>query len=147
MNSTILMELTADIVSAHARHNRVGPTEVPQLIEAVYGALAATGQDLPIIEAPLEPKVAIRASVKSDAITCLECGAKKKMLKGHLAARHGLSPAEYRLRWNLPHDYPMVSPDYSATRRDLARAIGLGRKPGAKLSSGRAKTIAATDAG
>lgn len=147
MDTTILLELTADIVSAHVGHNRVEPADVPHLIQSVYGALAGTGQDAPAIEEAPEPKVSIRSSVKSDAIACLECGAKMKMLKRHLSSDHRLSPAEYRLRWNLPHDYPMVAPDYSAKRQALAKAIGLGRKPGAKGVSGEPKPVAAVDAG
>lgn len=147
MDKTILLELTADIVSAHVGHNRVEPDDVPHLIQSVYGALAGTGQDAPAIEEALEPKVPIRFSVKSDAIACLECGAKMKMLKRHLSSDHRLSPAEYRLRWNLPHDYPMVAPEYSAKRQALAKAIGLGRKPGAKGVSSVPKLVAAVDAG
>jgi predicted transcriptional regulator len=71
----------------------------------------------------------VRSSVKADAIACLECGAKMKMLKRHLSTDHGLSPAEYRARWNLAADYPMVAPDYAAKRKELAVKIGLGRKP------------------
>jgi len=132
MDHGILMELTADIVSAHVGHNLVEGGDVPRLIEAVYGALARSGQEPAAAEPLPEPKVAIRASVKPEAIACLECGAKKKMLKRHLATDHGLSPDEYRQRWQLPHDYPMTAPDYSARRQALARSIGLGRKPGSK---------------
>jgi predicted transcriptional regulator len=74
--------------------------------------------------------VSVRASVKPDAVTCLDCGAKFKMLKRHLGTDHGITPAEYRVRWNLPADYPMVAPDYAAKRKELAVRIGLGRKPG-----------------
>ena len=74
--------------------------------------------------------VSVRASVKPDAVTCLDCGAKFKMLKRHLSTDHGMTPTEYRVRWNLPADYPMVAPDYAARRKELAVRIGLGRKPG-----------------
>jgi predicted transcriptional regulator len=147
MDTAILLELTADIVSAHVGHNRVEPADVPHLIQSVYVALAGTGQGAPAIEEAPEPKVPIRSSVKSDAIACLECGARMKMLKRHLTSDHGLSPIEYRLRWNLPHDYPMVAPDYSTKRRALAKSIGLGRKPAAKGASGESKLVAAVDAG
>lgn len=130
MDKTVLIELTADIVSAHVGHNRMELAEVPHLIQSVYGAQAGTGQIALAIEERPGPKVSIRASVRPEAITCLECGAKKKMLKRHLATDHSLSPAEYRLRWNLPHDYPMVASDYSAKRQALAKSIGFGRKAG-----------------
>lgn len=79
--------------------------------------------------AELKPAVSVRASVKPDAVTCLECGEKMKMLKRHLGTEHGLTPTEYRSRWSLPADYPMVAPDYAAKRKELAVRIGLGRKP------------------
>lgn len=147
MDHTILMELTADIVSAHVGHNQVEPADVPQLIQSVYGALAGAGQaPLAAAEQP-DPKVPIRTSVKPDAIACLECGTKKQMLKRHLAVDHGLSPAEYRLRWNLPRDYPMVAPNYSAKRQALAKSFGLGRRRDVAAGSGRAMAPGSTDAG
>lgn len=127
MDTPILMELTADIVSAHVGHNSVDPADVPRLIQSVYGAVAGAGQEAPAAAALPEPKVAVRSSVKPDAITCLECGAKMKMLKRHLLTDHDISPDEYRLRWSLPRDYPMVAPDYSAKRQALAKTFGLGR--------------------
>jgi len=103
--------------------------EVPALIQNVYGALAGLGA-APQVEAKPEPAVSIRASVKNDHIVCLEDGRKMKMLKRHLMTDHGLTPAEYRARWGLPADYPMVAPDYAEKRRLVAKEIGLGRKPG-----------------
>jgi predicted transcriptional regulator len=135
MDNETLMELTADIVSAHVGHNRVEAADVPRLIQAVYDALAGTGQPAPAPQEVLQPKVSIRSSIKPDAITCLDCGARMKMLKRHLATDHGLSPDDYRARWGLPGDYPMVAPDYSGKRRELAKSIGLGRKPGAKVTT------------
>lgn len=135
MDNSILMELTADIVSAHVGHNQVETADVSRVIEAVYGALAGAAQPAPAAEEMPEPKVSVRASVRPEAISCLECGARMKMLKRHLATDHGLSPADYRRRWGLPHDYPMVAPDYSAKRQALAKSIGLGRKPGAANAS------------
>ena len=90
------------------------------------------GQAPEPLEEKLIPAVSIRASVKPDAVTCLDCGAKMKMLKRHLGTEHGMTPAEYRTRWNLPADYPMVAPEYAAKRKELAVRIGLGRKPGQK---------------
>lgn len=103
--------------------------ELPGLIETVYASLAKLGQETAAVEEKREPAVSVRASVKPDMLTCLECGAKMKMLKRHLGTDHGLTPAEYRIRWNLNSDYPMVAPDYAAKRAELAKKIGLGRKP------------------
>jgi predicted transcriptional regulator len=124
-----LITLTSDIVAAHVSNNSVSVDEVPTLIQNVYGALASLGV-APAPEVKLEPAVSIRSSVKNDHIVCLEDGKKMKMLKRHLMTDHGLTPAEYRVRWNLPADYPMVAPDYAEKRRALAKEIGLGRKPG-----------------
>lgn len=132
MNET-LITLTSDIVAAHVSNNSVGVDDVSTLITKVYGALASLGQPAPAPEAaPLKPAVSIRASVKADKITCLDCGMELKMLKRHLMTHHGMTPDAYRARWNLAGDYPLVAPDYAETRRDLAKKIGLGRKPGVK---------------
>lgn len=128
-----LITLTSDIVAAHVSNNSVAVDDVPALITNVYGALAALGQAAPAPAAePLKPAVSVRASVKPDKITCLDCGAEMKMLKRHLMTHHGMSPDDYRARWGLGGDYPLVAPNYAETRRDLAKKIGLGRKPGAK---------------
>lgn len=124
-----LIELTCDIVVAHVSHNGVGVDEVPALIRTVHGALAGLGVN-PQVETRPEPAVSVRASVKNDHLVCLEDGRRMKMLKRHLMTDHGLTPAEYRSRWGLPGDYPMVAPDYAEKRRALAMEIGLGRKPG-----------------
>jgi predicted transcriptional regulator len=129
-----LLALTAEIVAAHAGNNNVPLSEVAGLIERVHGALAGLGSPTSEPEAAVvrRPAVSIRSSVKPDHIVCLEDGKKLKMLKRHLQTDHGLSPAEYRTRWKLPADYPMVAPNYAETRRALAVKIGLGRKPGEK---------------
>ena len=127
--SETLITLTSDIVAAHVSNNSVSVDDVPALIQNIYGALAGLGVTPPV-EAKPEPAVSIRASVKNDHIVCLEDGKKMKMLKRHLMTDHGLTPAEYRTRWGLPGDYPMVAPDYAEKRRMLAKEIGLGRKPG-----------------
>jgi predicted transcriptional regulator len=125
-----LITLTSDIVAAHVSNNSVSVEDVPTLIQSIYGALASLGNEgAASIEAP-EPAVSVRSSVKRDHIVCLEDGKKMKMLKRHLMTDHGLTPAEYRTRWSLPSDYPMVAPAYAEKRRDLAKKIGLGRKPG-----------------
>ena len=134
-----LITLTSDIVAAHVSNNSVSVDEVPALINNVYGALAGLGA-APKAEVKPEPAVSVRASVKNDHIVCLEDGKKMKMLKRHLMTDHGLTPAEYRSRWGLPADYPMVAPDYAEKRRVLAKQIGLGRKPGQKR--GRKKKAA-----
>ncbi|MGX7895926.1 MucR family transcriptional regulator [Tsuneonella sp. HG222] len=135
-----LITFAADIVAAHVSNNSVSVEEVTTLIENVYGALAGLGT-APASEVKLEPAVLVRSSVKSDHILCLEDGKKMKMLKRHLMTDHGLTPAEYRARWGLPADYPMVAPEYEEKRCVLAMEIGLGRKPGQR--GGRRKKAAA----
>ena len=130
MNET-LITLSSDIVAAHVSNNGVTVDEVPDLIEKVYGALAGLGSSA-AQETPPEPAVSIRSSVKRDHIVCLEDGKKMKMLKRHLMTAYGMTPDDYRKRWGLPADYPMVAPAYAEKRRALAKKIGLGRKPGQK---------------
>ncbi|WP_407876354.1 MucR family transcriptional regulator [Qipengyuania nanhaisediminis] len=125
-----LITLTSDIVAAHVSHNDVSADDVPGLITNVYKALADLGSEGAAEEERPEPAVSIRASVKPDYIVCLEDGKKLKMLKRYLRTNYDMTPEEYRARWNLPADYPMVAPNYAAKRRDLAKKIGLGRKPG-----------------
>ena len=133
-----LITLTADIVSAHVSNNNVQVSAVPDLIASVYGALSSLTTSQPTEEARPEPAVSVRASVKRDHLVCLEDGKKMKMLKRHLMTEHGMTPDEYRQRWDLSADYPMVASEYAEKRRDLAVQIGLGRKPGQKR--GRQKT-------
>ena len=111
---------------------------LPSLISSVYGALAGLGTPA-VVEARPEPAVSVRSSIKNDHIVCLECGTKMKMLKRHLMTDHGLSPDDYRARFSLPNDYPLVAPDYAEKRRELAKKIGLGRKPGQQR--GRRKKV------
>ncbi len=121
-----LLSLTADIVASHVANNTVAVSDLPSLIQNVYAALAKLGSDpepgLPI----QEPAVPIRASVKPDFIVCLESGKKLKMLKRHLMTHFNMTPDEYRAKWNLPADYPMVAPNYALKRQELAKKIGLG---------------------
>lgn len=137
MNKETLITLTSDIVAAHVSNNDVGVEGVPELITQVYSALSSLGQDVQAEDTPPEPAVSIRSSVKPDYIVCLEDGKKLKMLKRYLRTNYDMTPEEYRARWNLPADYPMVAPNYAEKRRDLAKKIGLGRKPGS--GRGRAK--------
>jgi predicted transcriptional regulator len=131
-NETILT-LVADIVAAHVGNNSVAVSDVPLLIQNVHGALAGlAGPAAPAAPAKQEPAVSVRASVKPDYIVCLEDGKKLKMLKRHLMTHYQMTPDDYRAKWDLPKDYPMVAPNYAAQRRDLAKKIGLGRKPGAR---------------
>ena len=127
--SETLITLTSDIVAAHVSNNNVAVEDVPALITTVYGALSSLGGGAAPEEEKPEPAVSIRSSVKKDHLVCLEDGKKMKMLKRHLMTEHGMTPDEYRQRWGLGSDYPMVAPDYAETRRDLAKKIGLGRNP------------------
>jgi predicted transcriptional regulator len=134
-----LITLTSDIVAAHVSNNDVAVGDVPSLITNVYAALANLGEAPVIEEAKPQPAVAIRNSVKPDYIVCLEDGKKLKMLKRYLRTNYDMSPEEYRARWGLPADYPMVAPNYAQKRRDLAKKIGLGRKPGTTVRTRRTK--------
>jgi predicted transcriptional regulator len=121
--------LTADIVSAHVSHNTVAVSDLPALIRSTHDALAKAASPVPA-EAPApEPAVPVRSSVKSDYIVCLEDGKKLKMLKRYLRTNFDMTPDEYRTKWGLPRDYPMVAPAYAEQRKELAVKIGLGRKP------------------
>lgn len=131
IDNDVLVTLTSDIVAAHVSNNNVAVEEVSTLIQNVFGALSGLGEEVEDDVRP-EPAVSVRASVKQDHLVCLEDGKKMKMLKRHLMTDHGLTPAEYRARWGLPADYPMVAPEYAERRRALAKSIGLGRKPGQK---------------
>lgn len=122
----MLTELTTDIVSAHVSRNRVAIDQMPALIRGIYDALAGLGST---VEEPVArtPAVSIRASVRPDHVVCLDCGRKAKTLRRHLRKEHGLSPSEYRERWGLATDHPIVSPDYTERRSAFARQNGLGR--------------------
>lgn len=140
MQEEDLVALTADIVSAHVSNNNVAVGDVANLIQSVHGALAALKE--PLEEAEPERKKALvsaRASIKPDYLVCMECGARQKTLKRHLATAHGMTPNQYRADYGLPASYPMVSPNYSEQRRALAKSIGLGRKGGRRKTGGAAK--------
>jgi predicted transcriptional regulator len=129
-----LITLTADIVSAHVSNNSVAVSDLPLLISNVHKALNGLGDKKEEAAPRPEPKVSIRSSIKPDYIVCLEDGKKLKMLKRHLMTHYNLTPDEYRQKWGLNADYPMVAPNYAEQRRDLAKKIGLGtkRKRGAR---------------
>ena len=124
-----LTSLTADIVSAYVAHNALTGDKLPDLIGSVYGALSrASVQGVEPEKVELKPAVAIKKSVTAEYIICLEDGQKFKSLKRHLKTYYDMSPEEYREKWGLPHDYPMVAPSYAAARSDLAKNMGLGRR-------------------
>lgn len=124
-----LIDMTAEIVAAHVSGNAVAVADLPMVIQMVYRALknASAGAPAASIE-PLAPAVPIKKSITADYVVCLEDGLKFKSMKRHLNNAYGLSPAEYRAKWRLPDDYPMVAPNYSAARSKLARDTGLGRQ-------------------
>lgn len=123
-----LLTLTADIVAAHVSNNSVAVNDLPTLIQNVHAALSGISGSAPAPEAKPEPKVPVRSSVKPDFIVCLEDGKRLKMLKRHLMTHYNMTPDQYRQRWGLAADYPMVAPNYAEQRRTLAKSIGLGTK-------------------
>ena len=133
-----IIRMAAEIVSAFVSHNALPADQVPDAIRSAYGALhdaqsdGGGGRDAPV------PAVAIRKSITPDYLVCLEDGKKLKMLKRHLMSSYGMTPGEYRAKWNLPANYPMVAPNYAQRRSDFAKQIGLGRK-----SAGRPRKRAA----
>jgi predicted transcriptional regulator len=123
-----VLGLTAQIVSAHVSNNAVAPDALPSLIEEVYKTLSGVGKESVQSERP-QPAVAVKKSVFPDHIVCLEDGKKMKMLKRHLKTSYNLTPEQYRERWGLPPEYPMVAPNYAKHRSSLAKKIGLGTRP------------------
>ena len=131
--SNLLVELTADIVAAYVSNHVVPVAELSTLIADVHSALNNTSQPVAVAEAPVQaekpkPPVPIRKSVQSDYIICLEDGQKFKSLKRHLMTHYGMTPEEYREKWDLPADYPMVAPSYAEERSRLAKEMGLGQR-------------------
>ena len=138
-----LLQLTSEIVSAHVANNPVPLGELAGLIQTVHSTLI--GLTAPAAEPEVEQKPAVnpKKSVTDDYIVCLGCGKRQKMLKRHLATAHGMTPAQYRAKWGLAHDYPMVTPTYAKTRQELAKKIGLGRKPAAPAKAATRRQKAA----
>ncbi|KQY95320.1 MucR family transcriptional regulator [Caulobacter sp. Root1455] len=127
-----LIEVTAGLVAAYVAGNTVAAADVPTLIRSVHQALSNVGTKVEASEVGREPAVSIRRSITPDYLICLEDGRKFKSLKRHLRTKYDLSPEQYRARWDLPRDYPMVAPNYAQARSDLAKQMGLGqggRKP------------------
>jgi predicted transcriptional regulator len=123
-----IIEMTADIVSAYVGNNEVGAAELPSLIHAIHGALRGVSTAAEPVEAvQKEPAVPIKRSVTPEFLVCLEDGRKFKSLKRHLRTKYIMSPEDYRAKWGLPKDYPMVAPNYAKARSDLAKQMGLGQ--------------------
>ncbi|HSV28744.1 MAG TPA: MucR family transcriptional regulator [Candidatus Omnitrophota bacterium] len=127
-NNSDLLSLTTEIVAAHVANNTISVSDLPQLINEVYRTLASVGTTPAQPERP-QPAVPVKKSVTPEYIICLEDGKKLKMLKRHLKTAYNMTPEEYRDRWGLPADYPMVAPNYAQHRSTLAKKIGLGTKP------------------
>lgn len=138
MENEKLVELTADIVSAHVVNNTVSVGDMATLVQRVYEALSGLNEAQEPARKEKTPVVSARASVKPDYLVCMECGGKHKMLKRHLMNAHNMTPDQYRADYGLPRDYPMVAPNYSEQRRTLAHSIGLGRRRGPRTEAGGA---------
>jgi predicted transcriptional regulator len=127
-----MLRMASEIVSAYVGNNSVPAAQIPDLIQSVYRSLIGVGQIAGSGEGNLTPATSIKKSITPDYLICLEDGKKLKMLKRHLRTVYNLTPQEYRAKWNLPPDYPMVAPNYASQRSAFAKSIGLGRSPGAK---------------
>ena len=141
-NDSTLITLTADIVAAHVTNNSVAVADLPSLIQNVHGALSNLGKTEPAAETKQEPAVSVRASIKPDYIVCLEDGKKLKMLKRHLMTHYQMTPADYRSKWNLPADYPMVAPNYA----ESAWRSGTCSVPRCASSAARSRRASASGA-
>jgi predicted transcriptional regulator len=130
-----IVEQVAEIVAGYLSHNTVAPADVPNVISTIYAAMTGlTGAPRPV-EAERTPAVPVRRSITPETIICLDCGWKARTLKRHLTSAHSLTPDDYRARWNLSGDYPMVAPAYSSRRSEMAKAIGLGKGRAGRPSS------------
>lgn len=126
---SVIIELAADIISAYVSNNTLPASDLPTLITDVYGALSKTvGNEFEVEEEPQKPAVSVRRSITPDYLICLEDGKQFKSLKRHLRTHYDLSPEDYREKWGLPSDYPMVAPNYAAARSALAKKMGLGQQ-------------------
>src|SRR5438132_9621920 len=134
--------LTAEIVQSYVRHNTVGAGQVSDLITSVHRALAQLGPKQP--EELPTPAVSVRRSVRHDYVVCLDCGYRGKTLRRHISTRHGLNRDEYLKRWGLPSDHLLTAPAYSESRSTLAKELGLGRKPAAKVALAATTTVSAS---
>lgn len=133
-----LLALTAEIVAAHVANNSVTQADLPTLIQTVHNTLASLGEPPPLPpEEKRQPAVPIKRSITPDYLICLEDGRKLKSMKRHLHTAFNLTPEQYRERWGLPKDYPMVAPNYAAVRSAMAKQIGLGSGSRARRRNGR----------
>lgn len=135
-----LVRLTSDVVAAYISNNAVPVSSLPSLISDIHASLSKLGAapSAPF-EEPKKPAVPIKKSVTDDYIVCLEDGKEFKSLRRHLSTHHGMTPDEYRAKWGLPADYPMVAPAYAAVRSAMAKKMGLGRKPAPEVTPAKAK--------
>jgi predicted transcriptional regulator len=139
-----VLKMALEIVAAYLSNNNVQAGDVPEVINSVYRSLAnLDGRAVDGFGDALKPAISVRKSVTPEYIVCLEDGKKLKMLKRHLRAAYNMSPEEYRAKWGLPADYPMVAPNYAALRSDFAKKIGLGRKKGQKVKRSKRAAVAA----
>lgn len=143
MDNTSRIDLTTEIVSSYVRNNTVETADVPTIVKEVHAALSSLGRPQEEPAPEKVPVVSVRASVKPDYVACMECGKKQKMLRRHLQTAHGMTPEQYRKDYGLSIDYPMVAPNYSEQRRELAKEIGLGRKKQSDKAAGSGRKPAA----
>lgn len=128
-----LLRMTAEVAAAYVGNNTLPASQLPDVIKTIYSSISALdGSGNPVDAAGLKPMIPVKKSVTPEYIVCLEDGKKLKMLKRHLRTSYNMTPEEYRIKWGLPADYPMVAPNYAAQRSAFAKKIGLGRKPGAR---------------
>jgi predicted transcriptional regulator len=127
-----LLRMTAEVAAAYVGNNAVPTAQLPDVIRTIYSSISSLDGGAPAAGNGAKPIVPIKKSIAPDYIICLEDGKKLKMLKRHLRTSYGITPEEYRIKWGLPADYPMVAPNYAAQRSAFAKKIGLGRKPGAR---------------
>lgn len=138
-----ILRMAVDVVAAYLSNNQLPAGQIPEVINTVFRSLSSLdGTSAEVVQEPMKPAVPIRRSVTPDYLVCLEDGKKLKMLKRHLRTTYNMTPEEYRAKWNLPPDYPMVAPNYAKQRSDFAKQIGLGRKPGEKRR-GRKRAVRA----
>lgn len=130
-----VLGLTAQIVSAYVENNRAEPQQITELLETVFGTLSTLSKNDATSAIDLVPAVPVKKSVTADYLICLEDGKKLKMLKRHLLTLFGMTPDEYRAKWGLPRDYPMVASNYALRRRELAIGFGLGRSKAAEMTT------------
>ena len=135
VNNNDILKMTVEIVAAYVSHNDVNSALVPDIINNIYASLNSLNtQSSKNTTKALKPAISVRRSITPDYIVCLEDGKKLKMLKRHLRDSYGMSPDDYRTKWGLPLDYPMVAPNYAERRSNFAKKIGLGRKKGEKVA-------------